>query len=82
MMSKKTTILRRLGKGGPEVPALGYGLISLAGFYGSPPDKEERFAVLDHAAKIGETFWDSSEFVFTLAEGEEKAEADISQHIW
>ena len=65
-MSARSPRFRKLGKDGPEVPTLGYGLISLAGFYGSPPDKEARFAVLDHAAKIGETFWDSSEFVAML----------------
>ena len=74
-MSAKST--RKLGKAGPEVPALGYGLISLAGFYGSPPDNETRFAVLDHAAKIGETFWDSSEFVSVLLTASKQEWADI-----
>jgi hypothetical protein len=60
-MPSKNIPLRRLGRDGPEVPALGYGLISLAGLYGSAPNDEERFAVLDHAVEIGETFWDSSE---------------------
>jgi aryl-alcohol dehydrogenase-like predicted oxidoreductase len=76
-MSATSTHLRKLGKNGPEMPALGYGLISLAGLYGSPPDKEARFAVLDHAAKIGETFWDSSEFVEILFVAPEQKPADI-----
>lgn len=62
-MPTNKTVLRKFSKDGPEIPALGFGLISLAGFYGSPPDSETRFAVLNHALDIGETFWDSSECV-------------------
>ena len=29
--------------------------------YGSVPGDEERFAILDRALELGETFWDSSE---------------------
>ncbi|PVH72082.1 Aldo/keto reductase [Cadophora sp. DSE1049] len=34
---------RRLGKSGPEVPALGFGLMGLSAFYGKPESDEERF---------------------------------------
>jgi aryl-alcohol dehydrogenase-like predicted oxidoreductase len=46
-----------MGKNGPQVPALGYGCMNLSAYYttNSAPD-EERFKVLDHAAKLGATF--------------------------
>lgn len=53
---------RTLGKNGPSVPALGWGLMGLShGSYGTLPTDEERFALLDRALELGETFWDSSE---------------------
>jgi aryl-alcohol dehydrogenase-like predicted oxidoreductase len=52
---------RKLGKNGPSVPALGYGLMALAGAYGTPPSEEEQFLVLDRALELGETLWDTSE---------------------
>jgi len=54
-------ILRPLGKNGPNVPALGFGLMGLSQSYGTIPSDEERFAILDRAVEIGSTFWDSSE---------------------
>ena len=62
-MSLKTIPYRKLGKNGPNVPALGFGLISLAGAYGTPPEEEEQFEILDRAAELGETFWDTAEYV-------------------
>ena len=54
--------IRRLGKNGPNVPALGFGLAGLSGVYGTAPTDEERFKVLDYAKELGNTFWDSSEY--------------------
>ncbi|UPL01224.1 hypothetical protein LCI18_012158 [Fusarium solani-melongenae] len=51
-MSTKSTYLVPLGKNGPLVPQLGFGLM---GF------DEERFALLDHAHEVGSTFWDSAD---------------------
>lgn len=51
-----------LGKNGPSVPVLGFGLMGLSyDTYGSVPPDEERFALLDRACELGATFWDSSE---------------------
>lgn len=52
---------RKLGKNGPQVPALGFGVMGLSAFYGSTAPDEERFQVLDHAYEKGEVFWDSAD---------------------
>lgn len=60
-MPGKPVPLRKLGKNGPSVPAMGFGLMTLAGAYGTPPSDEERFQILDRAVELGETFWDTAE---------------------
>ncbi|KIW35163.1 uncharacterized protein PV07_01877 [Cladophialophora immunda] len=52
---------RKLGKNGPEVTALGFGLMGLSAYYGKPKPDEERYAILDHAYEAGELFWDSAD---------------------
>ena len=52
--------LRKLGKDGPFVPAMGSGLLGLSGGYGKPPSDEERFELLDRALELGDTFWDTA----------------------
>lgn len=54
---------RKLGKNGPEVAALGFGLLPMSIAYGTIPSNEERFKVLDRAVEIGATFWDTAESV-------------------
>lgn len=61
-MPAKPVPLHTLGKNGPSVPALGFGLMGMSHLtYGSIPGDEERFAILDRALELGATFWDSSE---------------------
>ena len=61
-MASVSVPLRKLGKNGPNVAALGFGLMGMSHkVYGTPPTDEERFAILDRAAELGATFWDTAE---------------------
>jgi aryl-alcohol dehydrogenase-like predicted oxidoreductase len=51
----------KLGKNGPEVTRMGFGLMGLSAFYGRPKPDEERFKVLDKCYELGELFWDSAD---------------------
>lgn len=65
-MSVKSVPLRKLGANGPTIPAMGLGLMVLAGAYGKAPVEEERFGILDRAFELGETFWDTAEYKANL----------------
>ncbi|TFB01387.1 Aldo-keto reductase [Trichoderma ghanense] len=56
------TLTRKLGKNGPEIPPIGFGLMGIGiDCYGATGDDEERLAVLDRAWQIGCTHWDTSD---------------------
>ncbi|KAE9364837.1 aldo/keto reductase [Stipitochalara longipes BDJ] len=68
-MFSKAIPLRQLGKNGPNVPAVGFGLMGLSqDVYGSVSGDEERFEILDRALAIGNTFWDTADL---YGDGEE-----------
>lgn len=50
-----------LGRNGPQVNRLGFGLMGLSVFYGPAKPDNERLALLDRAHELGERFWDSSD---------------------
>ncbi|MCJ1448259.1 MAG: hypothetical protein MMC23_008774 [Stictis urceolatum] len=52
---------RHLGTDGPQVTALGFGLMGLSAFYGSTESDEDRFKVLDRAYELGALNWDSAD---------------------
>ncbi|KAK6827497.1 NADP-dependent oxidoreductase domain-containing protein [Apiospora arundinis] len=55
-------IMRALGKNGPKIPAVGFGLMLIgAPAYGAVPQDKEKFALLDKALELGATFWDTSD---------------------
>ncbi|KAK8042958.1 aldo-keto reductase [Apiospora phragmitis] len=55
-------IIRTLGKNGPKIPALGFGLMLIgAPAYGAVPQDKDRSAILDKALELGATFWDTSD---------------------
>ncbi|XXG97259.1 hypothetical protein Hte_003555 [Hypoxylon texense] len=50
----------QLGKNGPIVPQLGFGLMGLSVGNGTVASDEDRFKVLDKAWERGEVFWDTA----------------------
>lgn len=52
---------RRLGNGGLEVSALGFGCMGMSFSYGPPKDKKEMTALLHAAVDRGVTFFDTAE---------------------
>ncbi|KAK5693830.1 hypothetical protein LTR17_024981 [Elasticomyces elasticus] len=62
-MAPTTTHLQALGKNGPLLPALSFGLMNLSlASYGKLDDDEHRFKVLDRVFEVGATFWDTAKY--------------------
>jgi aryl-alcohol dehydrogenase-like predicted oxidoreductase len=55
---------RELGRGGPQVVALGMSIISMIGGADLTGSDYERFTYLDRAYDLGETNWDSENLNF------------------
>ncbi|KAJ3527971.1 hypothetical protein NM208_g10441 [Fusarium decemcellulare] len=53
--------LRQLGKNGPKIPAVGFGLMGISVGYGAAESDEERLKVLDRAWELGCTNWDTAD---------------------
>lgn len=61
LRNKMPLPLRSLGREGPQVSAIGLGLGSLGGFYGSAGTLDEKVAALTHAHAVGLRFWDMAD---------------------
>jgi Predicted oxidoreductases (related to aryl-alcohol dehydrogenases) len=59
---------RSLGRNGPQVPAIGLGLMSLGGIYEFAGSLEDKIAFLEHAHSIGARFWDTADLYFDSEE--------------
>lgn len=57
--------LRRLGRDGPLVSALGFGTMGIGAWYGAPLPDDKAFAWLDRAADLGVTSWDCADIYGT-----------------
>jgi aryl-alcohol dehydrogenase-like predicted oxidoreductase len=53
--------IRVLGRDGPEVPAVGLGLMNIGGAYGPAGALDEKVAFLEHAHTTGQRFWDTAD---------------------
>ncbi len=53
--------IRRLGKAGPEVSAIGLGCMGMAAFYGQGLEETEATTVIHRALELGVTFLDTAE---------------------
>src|SRR5512140_3333706 len=60
---------RKLGKGGPDVSAMGLGCLGMSEYYG-PPDKAESIATIRLALDLGIDFLDTSD-IYGLGRNEE-----------
>ncbi|CAF0797989.1 unnamed protein product [Adineta ricciae] len=52
---------RQLGKNGPNVSAIGLGMMGLSICYGAVASDEERFKILDRAIELGCTYFDTTD---------------------
>ncbi|KAI0901040.1 Aldo/keto reductase-like protein [Annulohypoxylon nitens] len=67
----------QLGKDGPQVTKLGFGLMGLSVGYGEVGPDEERLKTLDRAWELGEVFWDTA---YAYGDSEELVGKWFKQH--
>ena len=53
--------VRSIGRDGPQVSAMGLGLMSIGGAYGKAGPLDETVAFLEHAHATGQRFWDTAD---------------------
>ena len=56
-----SSLTRSLGYNGPQVSAVGLGLMSLGDVYGSAGSLDDKVAFLEHAHATGQRFWDTAD---------------------
>ncbi|KAF7552424.1 hypothetical protein G7046_g7418 [Stylonectria norvegica] len=61
MAATTQVTLRKIGKLGPKIPSVGFGLMGISIGYGTTDSDEERFKVLDRAWELGCTNWDTAD---------------------
>ncbi|KAI0015910.1 Aldo/keto reductase [Xylariomycetidae sp. FL0641] len=61
MAPSSTTLTRQLGRDGPQIPAVGFGLMGMSFGYGETESDEERLKLLDRAWELGCTNWDTAD---------------------
>src|SRR5256714_13714047 len=59
--ARATMKMRKLGRVGPEVSALGYGAMGLSSAYGPAADRQNAIAIIRAAAERGVTLFDTAE---------------------
>ncbi|KAL4908725.1 NADP-dependent oxidoreductase domain-containing protein [Aspergillus multicolor] len=70
-------------KNGPRVPALGFGLMEMSWqTYGTMPNDEPQFAILDRALELGATFWDTAPRSKTVTNSEVALSANHSSSLY
>lgn len=67
--------IRKLGKNGPEVSALGLGCMGMTYGYGKTPDRHEMIKLIQKAVELGITFFDTAEIYGPYANEELVGEA-------
>ncbi|KAI0533026.1 NADP-dependent oxidoreductase domain-containing protein [Xylaria digitata] len=61
MTPSTPTLTRQLGKDGPTIPAVGFGLMGFSVGYGAAEGNEDRFKLLDRAWELGCVNWDTAD---------------------
>ncbi|KAF2970762.1 hypothetical protein GQX73_g2801 [Xylaria multiplex] len=61
MAPSTPTLVRKLGKDGPLLPAIGFGLMGFSVGYGAADGNEDRLKLLDRAWQLGCINWDTAD---------------------